>query len=163
MTETGSGDRVGVEELRAVAEYQFGAGAGRALFPPDEDHRIRRSSSGRPRQVMAGEAGPRVVSYGVDGRFRLGVEGARRIATELAPPTARVRVGEESVPFVRDGKNAFAKFVREADPAVRPGDDVVVVDADDAVLGVGRAELPAGWMADFHSGMAVKVRHGNPE
>jgi len=150
--------------LRTVADYQFGAGAGAALFPPDEDLQVRRSTSGRPRQVIAGESGdgPRIVSYSTEGRFTLGVEGGRRLAAAFDPPRARVAVGEESREFVREGKNAFAKFVREVDPAVRPGDDVLVVDDRDELLGVGRAELPADWMADFDSGMAVKVRHGNP-
>ncbi|PSQ15903.1 pseudouridine synthase [Halobacteriales archaeon QS_8_69_26] len=149
--------------LRTVADYQFGAGAGTALFPPDEDHRIRRSNSGRPRQVVrADDPAVRVVSYGTDGRFSLGVEGGRRLLAAFDPPRARVAVGEESREFVRDGRNAFAKFVRDVDPAVRPGDDVLVVDDRDELLGVGRAELPADWMADFDSGMAVKVRHGNP-
>jgi len=75
--------------------------------------------------------------------------------------TPRVAVGAESVPYVRDGRNAFAKFVREVDAAVRPGDEVLVTHAGD-LLAVGRAELPAGAMADFDTGVAVAVRHGKP-
>ncbi len=146
-------------DLRTVADYQFGAGAGRALFPPDETVEIRRSSSGRPRQVIAD--GGRVVSYGVDGRFTLGILGGRRLASAFDPPRLRVAVGEESVPYVRDGRNAFARFVHESDPAVRPGDEVLIVH-DDQLLGVGRAELSAAAMADFEVGMAVKIREGAP-
>jgi uncharacterized protein with predicted RNA binding PUA domain len=72
-----------------------------------------------------------------------------------------VVVGEESEPFVRDGKNVFAKFVRAADDDVRPGDEVAVVDGEEALLGVGRAELAADAMREFETGMAVKVRDGN--
>jgi uncharacterized protein with predicted RNA binding PUA domain len=147
-----------VATLRTVADYQFGAGAGSALFPPGESRSVEYSRGGRPRQVHV-DAG-RVVSYGVDGRFTLGVVGGRRLAAALPAPTARVEVGEESVPFVREGKNAFAKFVVAADPAVRPGDEVAVVGPDGAVCGVGRAELSASAMADFETGMAVKVRAG---
>ncbi|MGA9403080.1 MAG: pseudouridine synthase, partial [Haladaptatus sp.] len=39
--------------LRTTADYQFGAGAGTALFPPEEDLEVRHSSSGRPQQVHA--------------------------------------------------------------------------------------------------------------
>ena len=115
-------------ELRTVADYQFGTGAGPALFPPDEDAAIRRSTSGRPQQVLVDEE--RIVSYGVDGRFTLGLEGGRRLARAFPAPRCRVAVGGESVPFVRDGKNAFAKFVRRVDPAIRPGDEVLVVFED---------------------------------
>ena len=160
--------------LRTVAEYQFGTGAGRALFPSDDVH-VSRSQSGRPRQVYAvepGDADPtadadvpgdRLVSYGIDGRFTLGVAGGRRLVAALDAPANRVTVGEESDPFVRDGKNAFAKFVRDVDPAVRPGDEVAVVRGDDTVLAVGRTELSADAMRDFDTGMAVKVRDGAGE
>jgi uncharacterized protein with predicted RNA binding PUA domain len=147
-----------VAALRTVADYQFGGGAGAALFPADESFDVEYSSGGRPRQVHA-DAG-RLVSYGVDGRCTLGVAGGRRLVAALPAPAARVAVGEESVPFVGEGKNAFAKFVVEADPAVRPGDEVAVVGPGDALCGVGRAELSASAMADFGTGMAVKVREG---
>jgi uncharacterized protein with predicted RNA binding PUA domain len=145
--------------LRTVADYQFGAGAGRALFPPSEEPTVTRSSGGRPRQVLA-PAG-RLVSYGVDGRFTLGLEGGRRLIDALAAPKARVVVGDESEPFVREGKNVFAKFVRDVDGDVRPSDEVAVVAADGSLLGVGRAELAADAMRSFETGMAVKVRAGN--
>lgn len=148
----------GVAELRTVADYQFGAGAGAALFPPGEAIKIHRSSSGRPRQLVAD--GSRLVSYGVDGRFTLGIAGGRRLATAFAAPRARVVVGDESEPFVRDGKNAFAKFVRDVDLKVRPGDEVLVVHNRGELLAVGRAELSATAMGDFDSGMAVTVREG---
>jgi uncharacterized protein with predicted RNA binding PUA domain len=148
-------------QLRTVADYQFGRGAGDALFPGTDALRIDRTSSGRPSQVHV--ASGRVVTYAVDGRFTLGVEGGRRLLAALDPPAYRVVVGEESEPFVRDGKNAFAKFVRDADPQIRPGDEVAVVDESDALLAVGRAELSADAMADFETGMAVKVRSGHAD
>ena len=152
-----------VDELRTVADYQFGAGAGAALFPPDAEAELtlHRSTGGRPRQVVAPEG--RVVSYGTDGRFTLGLEGGRRLLAAFDPTVARVVVGAESDPFVREGKNAFAKFVRRVDPAVRPGDEVAVVRDDDTLLAVGRAELSADAMSDFDAGAAVHVREGNED
>ena len=170
-----------VARLRTVADYQFGAGAGRALFAPPVV--VRHTSSGRPEQVLVasgaagaerdanGEAGARLVSYGIDGRFTLGAEGGRRLHAALPrdPPAYRVFVGDDSEPFVREGRNAFAKFVVAADPDIRPGDEVLVVHerareregtADGDLLAVGRAELPADAMLDFETGMAVKVREG---
>lgn len=154
-------DGESLDPLRTIADYQFGAGAGPALFPPDESFEVERSRSGRPRQVIADPG--RVVTHTTNGRFTLGVEGGRRLETALDPPAYRVTVGAESEPFVRDGKNAFAKFVRDVDPAVRWGDEVLVVSTDADLLGVGRAELHARAMVDFGTGMAVAVREGNPE
>ena len=139
--------------LRVSADYQFGAGVGNVLFPPDEPITVRHSSGGRPRQVLAGDvdetpgspAGDRLVTYGTDGRFTLGQTGARRVQAALSPPSSRVVVGDESEPYVRDGRNAFAKFV---------------VDECDRPLAVGRAELSGAEALAFDSGAAVKVRHG---
>jgi uncharacterized protein with predicted RNA binding PUA domain len=159
MTET---DAAALARLRVVADYQFGAGAGAALFPDGEERAgrltVSHSRGGRPRQVHVGDE--RLVSYGVDGRFTLGVAGGRRLVEALPAPAARVVVGEESEAFVREGRNAFAKFVRDVDPEVRPGDEVAVVGPEGSVFAVGRAELSAGAMADFDTGMAVKVRTG---
>jgi len=144
--------------LRRVADYQFGAGAGTALFPDGEELTVYRTTSGRPNQVVA-DAG-RLITYGVDGRFRLGVTGGERLQAGLDAPTHRVVLGDESEPFVREGRNAFAKFVQAADDGIRPGDEVLIVHADGPLLGVGRAELSGAGMRDFETGMAVFVRDG---
>ncbi|MBS3761308.1 MAG: pseudouridine synthase, partial [Halodesulfurarchaeum sp.] len=90
--------------------------------------------------------------------FTLGLEGGRQLATVLDPAAYRVIVGDESKPFVRDGKNVFAKFVKAVDEAVRAGDEVLIEHRDGALIAVGRAELDATSMLDFETGMAVKVR-----
>ena len=148
----------GIDALRTVADYQFGRGLGDALFPSGAPLDVERSRSGRPRQLSTPDG--RVATFLTDGRLSIGIEGGRRIRGPTEPPTYRVVVGEESEPFVRDGKNAFAKFVLDVDPVVRSGDEVLVVNGEDELLGVGRAELSARSMADFESGMAVLVREG---
>ncbi len=144
--------------LATVADYQFGTGAGDALLAGDVE--ATRTTSGRPRQLHAADGGGHLASYGTDGRFTLGLAGGRRLLAALDHPRVRVVVGDDSEPFVRDGKNAFAKFVRTVDPAVRPGDEVAVVHERGDLLAVGRAELSATEMADFDAGMAVQVRAG---
>lgn len=147
-----------IEDLRTVARYQFGPGGSEALFPSDEPLEITRTSSGRPRQIHA-DCG-RIATYERDGRFRLGIEGGRRLNEGLPDGSYRVVVGDESEPFVRDGRNAFAKFVQRADAAIRPRDEVLVVHDDGRLLGVGRAELGGEGMLGFVTGMAVKMREG---
>ena len=160
-SDTHGGPPEELPRLRTVADYQFGAGVGAALFPAGEELEVERSSSGRPQQVIADEG--RLVTYGTDGRFTLGVAGGRRVAGALEPPAGRVVVGDESEPFVRDGKNVFAKFVTAVGPEIRPGDEVAIVHERGEVIGVGRAELSADAMADFDTGMAAMVREGAGE
>jgi uncharacterized protein with predicted RNA binding PUA domain len=147
--------------LRRAADYQFGRGGGAALFPARSAVEITHTSSGRPRQVHADDG--RVATYATDGRFVVGLAGGRRLLSAFEAPRHRVIVGSESEPFVREGRNTFAKFVRRADPELRPGDEAVVVHENGDLLAVGRAELPGPGMADFETGMAVKVRQGNPD
>ncbi|WP_255197036.1 PUA domain-containing protein [Halorarius litoreus] len=162
------------QTLSTVADYQFGSGAGVALFPPNENPTVQRTRSGRPTQIHT-EAdtpggtpdgapdGRRIVSYEDDGRFRLGLAGGERLLAALPDPMGRVVVGDESEPFVRDGKNVFAKFVSRVGEEIRPGDEVAVVHERGDLLAVGRAELSASEMRAFDTGMAVKVRNGTGE
>lgn len=144
--------------LRRVADYQFGHGAGTALFPEDAALSVSHTSSGRPRQVH--RVGQRLVTYGTDGRFTLGVAGGRRLQTGLEPPAYRVVVGDESEPYVREGRNVFAKFVTAVDDAIRPRDEVLVEHREGELLAVGRAELSGAGIEDFETGVAVTVREG---
>jgi uncharacterized protein with predicted RNA binding PUA domain len=144
--------------LRTVAAYQFGSGAGRALVPEEAELRVTETSSGRPRQVHV-ERG-RLATYGTDGRLRLGLAGGRRLYDELGDGVYTVGVGAESVPYVREGRNVFAKFVTDVDDAVRPRDEVLV-EHEGELLAVGRAELHADGMRAFDTGMAVSVRESN--
>jgi len=143
--------------LTRVADYQWGAGAGGALFDAG-DLDVTHTSSGRPRQVKS-DAG-RLVTYATDGRFTLGLAGGKRLNDALSDGRYRVVVGDESEPFVREGRNAFAKFVSDADPAIRPGDEVLLTHERGDVLAVGRAELSGQGMLDFETGVAVFVRDG---
>ena len=155
MTSTVGPDEL--ETFRTIADYQFGAGAGRALFPPGEEPTVERSRSGRPRQIHADDG--RLVTYMTHGRFTLGLAGGRRLHDTLVSPAGRVEVDAESEPFVAAGRNAFAKFVLDVDPTVRPRDEVAVVHAG-RLIAVGRAELSAAAMRDFDTGVAVSVREG---
>jgi uncharacterized protein with predicted RNA binding PUA domain len=163
MTDDPPGGATDLSALRTVADYQFGAGAGAALFPPDERPELRRTSTGRISQVLAADG--RLVTLTTDGRFSLGLAGGRRLDAALADRAYAVVVGSESAPYVADGRNAFAKFVTDVDDAVRAGDEVLVLDGtdDDRLLAVGRAELSAASMLDFETGMAVQVREGAAE
>lgn len=144
--------------LTRVADYQWGPPAGEALFA-GEDVTVTHTSSGRPRQVR-GPAG-RLVTYATDGRFTLGLAGGHRLQGELSDGAYRVVVGSESEPYVRDGRNTFAKFVSAADSAIRPGDEVLVTHERGDLLAVGRAEVSGEAMLEFETGMAVFVREGN--
>jgi len=144
--------------LQRVAAYQFGADAGPALFPEDDSLEVKHTSSGRPRQIIARDG--RIATYRRVGRLTLGIAGARRLAAAFEPPRHRVVVGDESEPFLREGRNAFAKFVQTVDEGIRPGDETLLVHEDGRLIAIGRAELSGEGMLDFETGVAVSVREG---
>lgn len=154
---TGASRDSAERQVRAIAEFQFGRGAGDALFPPG--CRYVRSKTRRVRQVMIGEE--RIVTLRAqDGRFTLGIEGARRLAAAIPAPAYRVRVKEEVAEYIAQGKNAFAKHIAAADPEIRPGDEVILVRGGDEVIATGEAVLSGAEMLAFNYGVAVNVRKG---
>ena len=147
-----------ITRLRAVADYQFGRGAGAALFP--DDTRIEYSkNTGKPRHLWAGEE--LVANYRPnDALFTVTIAGARRLVAALEEFKYSVRVMEDVVEFVEQGKNVFAKHVRDAGESIRPGDEVVVVDGGGEVVAVGKSKMNRGDMLSFKTGTAVRVRRG---
>ena len=76
------------------------------------------------------------------------------------PPKLRVKMMRGVEEFIRKGGNVFAKHVTDADPEIRPEEEVLVVDWRDRLLAVGRSFFNAEEMLSFRVGVAVKVRHG---
>ncbi|MCG7854299.1 MAG: pseudouridine synthase [Methanoregulaceae archaeon] len=144
-------------QVQVIADFQFGRGAGAALFSKDCEFILSRT--GRIRQVTLG--GKRLVTVrAMDGNLTLGIDGALRLLAALPPPAYRVVVLDEVAEFICQGKNTFAKHVIAADPDIRAGDEVMVVTNDDELLATGSAVLSGREMLLFNYGVAVKVRQG---
>jgi predicted RNA-binding protein (TIGR00451 family) len=147
-----------ITRLRAVADYQFGRGAGAALFP--DTTRVEYSkNTGKPRHIWAGEE--LVANYRPnDALFTVTIAGANRLVEALEEFKYSVRVMDEVVEFIEQGRNVFAKHVRDAGESIRPGDEVVVVDGCGEVVAVGKAKMNRDDMLSFKTGTAVRVRRG---
>lgn len=146
-----------LERVRTIADYQFGAGTGEALFPEEMEFGL--SSSGRVRYILL--AGERLATLRAsDGRLTLGLPGAVRLHAATSPPLHRVVIGEEVAPFVGAGKNAMARHVIAADDEIGAGDEVLVVTESDRLVATGVAQLSGREMLAFNYGVAVKVRKG---
>ena len=73
-------------------------------------------------------------------------------------PQYRIIVDDDAVPFIKEGKSVFSKFVVGGDQILRPFDECIVVDNNDTFLGVGRCLLNVDEMKEFSFGQAVKMR-----
>jgi len=147
-----------IYRLRRIAEYQFGEGIGDIIFPDDVEIEISKRTGKIKRITLKGKVlatlRPR------DGMIALTVEGAKKIKEKIKPPKLRVTVMNEVAKYIRKGRNVFAKHVKDADPEIRPGSEVIIVDEEDNLLAVGKAILNGKEMIAFKSGIAVKVRRG---
>lgn len=82
-----------------------------------------------------------------------------KVAGEIivkAEPPPRFRVVISGAREIKG--SVLAADVVEADPALRPGDEVVIVTRDDELVGVGRARVPGFIMDKVEYGEIVRVR-----
>jgi archaeosine synthase len=137
-----TGDEAKLDLMRAAADYQFGRGAGdlivsgavvKAPFPKF--------------QLFSGiQLATLIPKYGT---IALTVEGGLRLA---AQSHYRVKIGDFS-----PHSSILAPGVLDADPQIRPGDEVLV--EGERFFGVGRAQM-SGWeIKECQKGIAVELRH----
>ncbi|WP_018257519.1 archaeosine synthase subunit alpha [Halomicrobium katesii] len=138
--------------LRAVADYQFGAGAGDEIFGdtltaegtyPQLRAHGERTDGGQGEQLAA-----LTQQYGVLG---LTIAGARRwVDSDVS--VKRVAIDD----FVPHG-SVLAPGVVDAADEIRVGDEVVIEGP--SAFGVGRATMPGPAMDEATRGIACQVRH----
>ncbi|NHJ03311.1 MAG: pseudouridine synthase [Candidatus Heimdallarchaeota archaeon] len=148
-----------LRELRMIAEYQFGSNFAEILVP--EGILITRSKKTKKVREILFEDKRLATIRPTDGYFAIGLDGAQRIIEMKKSPIRRVIVQTDVAEFIAEGRNVFAKHVINADPTIRPEDEVVIVSEEDKLLAVGRAKMSAEYMLAFQRGTAVKVRYGN--
>jgi 7-cyano-7-deazaguanine tRNA-ribosyltransferase len=147
-----------LERIRAVADYQFGSGCGKALFPK----KVQVVKSRKTHKVKGIYKGGKLLATlrPSDGYLALSLGGAKLVLKALDPPRCRVVVRDDVAEFIKQGRNLFAKHVVSADPEIRPGEEVLITDGKDQILAVGRAVLNGTEMKRFKIGLATKVRRG---
>lgn len=150
-----------LQKIRCIANYQFGGGVAESLFP-DNVTITYSKSTGRIRFVYLGDKLLATLRPS-DGLFSLSLAGARRLVKVIKPPKLRAVIDSNVEYFIARGGNVFAKHIIEADPQIRPGDEVIVTNENDVVLAVGKALLNGREMLAFKRGVAVKVRRRKME
>jgi predicted RNA-binding protein (TIGR00451 family) len=150
-----------LQKIRSVADYQFGRGVGKHLFPDD----VRIVHSKRTKKIRHIYLGKELLGTlrPKTGIFALTVAGAKRMVSEVKPPRSWVLIEEDAEPFIAKGRTVFAKHVVDADSEIRPMEEVIVVNSGSEVLAVGRALLSGREMKAFNRGVAVRVRKGITE
>ena len=147
-----------VKKLKAIADYQFGWGAGEALFKGNIN--VEKSKkTGKIRHIYDGKT--LILNMRAsDSYLVLSKEGARRLHASFEYPRNRVVVNRDSEPFALEGKSVFSKFVVECDENIRANDEVLIVNEEDKLLAFGKSLLSAVEINNFQTGQAIKTRKG---
>jgi 7-cyano-7-deazaguanine tRNA-ribosyltransferase len=155
----GEPNKPDIARVKAVADMQFGKGAGSALLNGNVEF-VKSKKTSRIRNVLVD--GNHVLSMrAADGLFTLKFAGGQKLSEAFPSPKLRVIVNKDSVEFNRQGKSVMAAFVVDADPDIIPGDEVLIVSEKDELVAVGRTNMIRDEMLAFEKGIAVKVREGS--
>ena len=150
-----------VQRILSVADYQFGKGAGRLLFPRNVKIEYSKKT-GRIRYVYLNDARLATMRP-TDGLFSLSLVGAQRLVRHRDRAKCIVTVKNDVAEFVAAGGDVFAVHVVNADDEIRSKDEVIIVNETGSILAVGRAVLSSEEMTAFKRGVAVRVRRGTRE
>lgn len=145
-------------KIKYIADYQFGEGAGDALFKNDLKI-VKSRKTGKIRHVYEGDTLIATLRA-TDSVFVLDKEGARRLHSHVEYPKNRVVVNSDAEPFAREGKSIFAKFVIDCDINIRSNEEVLIVNEEDELIAFGKSILCGHEIMDFNTGQAVKTRKG---
>jgi len=144
-----------LEKIRAIMEYQFGCGAG--MLIPD-GVKIKKSRKTRRIRWLYDKktlmAAVRASDHFIIPKQPL----LESLHKKFKIPVLRVVVEDDAVSFIEEGKSVFAKFVAEIDANLRPGDEALIVDKKDKLVGAGTLVLSPKEALDFNRGVAVRVR-----
>jgi 7-cyano-7-deazaguanine tRNA-ribosyltransferase len=141
-------------QVDAILAWRYGPDAARALAGERLVGR-RSPKTGRLRRVE--RDGAIVFHVGAEGLARPTWKGAELLHATLPYPQSRVVVAPDAVPFVRQGKTLFSRFVLGGDGTLVPGASALLVDESDTLLAVGRLVLAPGEMGRLTRGVAVRV------
>lgn len=157
-----------LNRVKAVADYQFGKGAGDALFCDDKSKgdlfagKIKIEKSRKTGKIRHVYAGKEIIANmrASDSLLILSKLGAKRLHASTTGISNRVKIDNSVESFARDGKSVFAKFVIDCDENIRSNDEVIIVNEEDELLAFGKALLGYNEIMNFKTGQAIKTRKG---
>jgi len=145
-----------LEELRWIANIQF-RGYGRQLIPENIELLLSPSTLKIRHILLEGKLYLSIRAS--DYRFVLHIPSGKVLHETAPEPLFRVYVNGKYTEFLLRGGNVFSKHVVAADPEIRPGDEVLIVEfGTSKLIGVGRAVKPGWAMPRYSWGEAVRVR-----
>jgi len=151
---------LGLRQIRAISDYQFGIGVTDILFDDIKNIHLERSLKTKKIRYIYENNNLILVLRPKNGLFTLSLYSAKKLIKKISPPKLRIIVLNEISEFIKRGRNVFCKHVIDYDNELRPLDEVIIVNQDDELLAIGKLKIPIYFVKSFSSGVAVDVRKG---
>jgi len=151
---------LGLRQIKGISDYQFGKKITDILFDEIDQIKLVRSPNTNKIRYVYYDNNLLLTLRPTNGFFTLTLYSARKIINNINPPKLRVIVLNEISEFIKKGRNVFCKHIVEIDEKVRPFDEVIVVNQDDELLGIGKLKVPVSYAKSFSRGIAVNIRKG---
>lgn len=151
---------LGLRQIQGISDYQFGKEITDILFDDLEQISFERSAKTNKIKYVFYQNHLILTLRPTNGFFTLSLFSAKKIIENTLVPKLRVVVLNEISEFIKKGRNVFCKHVVDIDNTLRPLDEVIVVNQDDELLGIGKLKVPVPYIKDFSVGIAVNIRKG---
>jgi 7-cyano-7-deazaguanine tRNA-ribosyltransferase len=146
-----------MRKLRALLIYQWGENAGKLADLDDLQIGLSKST-GKIRHCKSNDE----ILFTVvptTGLLIPTYRGGQELLRAGLDDIYKVIIDSDVSEFVASGKSALAKFVKNVDSSLKAGEEVLVLDEVQNLLGTGKAVISGHEMTVFNRGVAVQIRH----
>lgn len=154
-------DMLGFRKIIALSNYNFGEEITNLFFNNMDDCLLERSKKTDKIKFINHKKNLLYTLRPTSGYFSLTLYAAKHIIENIPPPKLRAVVKSEVSEFIKKGRNAFCKHIIKIDENLRPNDEVIVVNEEDELLGIGKLKLAVDYVLSFDRGVGIKIRKGN--
>ncbi|MFX1302809.1 MAG: PUA domain-containing protein [Promethearchaeota archaeon] len=151
---------IGLRQIKAISDYQFGKEITDILFDDIEQIHFERSPNTHKIRYIYYKNNLLLTLRPTNGFFTLTLYSAQKLINKISPPKLRIIVLNDISEFIKKGRNVFCKHVTDIDEDLRPLDEVIIVNQNDELLGIGKLKIPVSYVKSFSYGIAVNVRKG---
>jgi phosphoadenosine phosphosulfate reductase len=148
--------------LRSIADEEFGNGCGDALFPKGKLVVLNKAPGiDRLDEVVVDGHVLCTLKFDLEYGYRLlmRMEGARRISKVMRK--GWIMVDDDAAPFIIKGASVMVPGISDADPEIKKGDEVVVMDRNKMAISTGIARMDGREMLSSEKGAATKKRYSS--
>ncbi len=150
-----------LKKIHAILQFQFESDVFEKILTNDNINIEFSRNTGNMKYIFLNKE--RLLSYKpTTGMFSLSILGAKLLHSHSSSPQHRVIIKSEVEDFIREGKSVFSHHVIQIDENLRIGSEVLVVNEQDNLVGLGKLSVPPSY-AGLSVGQAVAIRKGIPK